>query len=526
MEKAYDFLVIGSGIAGLSHALDVSDRGSVCVVTKKYADDSNTNWAQGGIAAVVGPDDSFEEHIANTITAGVGLNNREVVELCVREGPAAIARLRERGVAFANDLSREGGHSKRRVLHATDITGREIQRALIETARQHPNIDIHEHHTAVDLIRRQKVVCDSQPDRIVGAHILDEETGMVHSVGAKVVVLASGGAGKVYLYTSNPDVATGDGVAMAFRAKAQVANMEFFQFHPTCLYHPRAKTFLISEALRGDGAILRRIDGTPFMDGVHPMGSLAPRDIVARNIDSQMKRTGDDHVVLDLTHMDHGFMESRYPTILGTVESYGYDWRVTPIPVVPAAHYMCGGVKVDTWGRTSLPGLFAVGEVACTGLHGANRLASNSLLEGAVFGARAARKSLEDLSDIESPPSLQSWSSGYATPGDERVVISQSWDEIRRFMWNYVGIVRTRKRLARARRRLDMLRSEIMEDWWRYHVTRDAVELRNIAQVAGLIIEGATRRQESRGLHYNLDFPETDDELWLRDTILWRGSRR
>jgi L-aspartate oxidase len=526
MNQNYDFLILGSGIAGLSHALDVADHASVCVVTKRSANDSNTNWAQGGIAAVVDPEDSFEEHIRNTITAGAGLNKREVVELCVREGPAAIARLRERGVQFANDLSREGGHTKRRVLHATDITGREIQRALLEKAQNHPNIDIHEHHTAVDLIRLQKVAKHTHSDRIVGAYILDDDSGKVHSVAAKLVILATGGAGKVYLYTSNPDVATGDGVAMAFRAKAKIANMEFFQFHPTCLYHPRAKTFLISEALRGDGAILRRVDGTPFMDDVHPMGSLAPRDIVARNIDSQMKRTGDDHVVLDLTHLDHSFMEERYPTILGTVEAYGYDWRAQPIPVVPAAHYMCGGVLVDTWGRSSIPGLYAVGEVTCTGLHGANRLASNSLLEGAVFGARAAQKSLEELPDVPKPPALSQWSSGYATPGDERVVISQSWDEIRRFMWNYVGIVRTRKRLDRARRRLDMLRSEIMEDWWRYHVTRDAIELRNIAQVAGLVIEGARRRQESRGLNYNLDFPDRDDELWLRDTILWRGSRR
>ena len=526
MESSYDFLVLGSGIAGLSYALEASAHGSVCVVSKRQADDTNTNWAQGGIAAVVGPDDSFAEHIENTMTAGGGLNKQDIVELCVTEGPAAIATLRERGVSFAADLSREGGHTKRRVLHATDITGREIQRALLVSARNEKNIDLYEQHTAVDLIRRNKLVDSGDPDRIVGAYILDEATGRVHSVVSKIVVLATGGAGKVYLYTSNPDVATGDGVAMAYRARAKVANMEFFQFHPTCLYHPRAKTFLISEALRGDGAVLRRIDGTPFMDEVHPMGSLAPRDIVARNIDSQMKTTGDDHVGLDLTHLDHDFMARRYPTILKTVEQYGYDWRRSPIPVVPAAHYMCGGVMVDSWGRTSVPGLYAVGEVACTGLHGANRLASNSLLEGAVFGARAAGKSVEEARSVPTIPAVTEWSSGYATPGDERVVITQSWDEIRRFMWNYVGIVRTRKRLARARRRLDMLRSEIMEDWWRYHVTRDAIELRNIAQVAELIIEGAMRRTESRGLHYNLDYPDTDDEQWLHDTILWRGSSR
>ncbi len=522
-QQRYDFLVLGSGIAGLSYALDVAEHGSVCVVTKRGGADSNTNYAQGGIAAVMGDDDSFEEHTANTIVAGDGLNKRDVVALCVSDGPAAIKRLVERGVNFAKDLGREGGHTRRRVLHATDITGREIQRVLLERARAHRNIQLLENHTAIDLIARRKLSRDVS-DRILGAYVLDCEAGAVTTLSARIVVLATGGSGKVYLYTSNPDVATGDGVAMAWRARAKIANMEFIQFHPTCLYHPRAKSFLISEALRGEGGTLRRIDGTPFMDAVHPMGSLAPRDIVARAIDRELKRTGDDHVVLDLSHLDADYMEERFPTILGRCRDFGVDFRKAPIPVVPAAHYQCGGVVVDTEGRSSLPGLYAIGEVACTGLHGANRLASNSLLEGAVFGHRAAVTSIGELASIASPPELNEWDSGHAVASEEDVVVAHSWDEIRRFMWNYVGIVRSNKRLNRARRRLSLVTSEILEDWWKHYVTRHSIELRNIATVAELIVEGALRRQESRGLHYNVDFPAKDDDGWLHDTTLWRGT--
>jgi L-aspartate oxidase len=522
-----DVLVIGSGVAGLTYALEVADHASVLVVTKRSATDSNTNWAQGGIAAVMGEDDTFAEHVENTMVAGDGLNHRDVVEMIVREAPSAIATLEAAGVDFAPDLAREGGHTKRRVLHATDITGREIQRALIERVAAHPNIRLAEHHVAIDLIRRRKSTQadHADPDRIVGCYVLDEDTHEVVAIGARLVVLASGGAGKVYLYTTNPDVATGDGVAMAWRARAKIANMEFFQFHPTCLFHPGAKSFLLSEALRGEGGILRRIDGTPFMDRVHPMGSLAPRDVVARAIDVELKRTGDDNVVLDLTHLDGDYMESRFPTILGTVLKFGIDFRTTPLPVVPAAHYQCGGVVTDVWGRTSIAGLYAIGEVAHTGLHGANRLASNSLLEGAVMGHRAAVATIEELPGVGKPSGIAPWTSGYATSDDEHVVVSHSWDEIRRTMWNYVGIVRSNARLERARRRIAVLKSEILEDWWKYHVTRDSIELRNIAQVAELVIDGAMRRQESRGLHCTIDFPERDDREWLRDTVLWRGNR-
>ena len=521
MAEHYDILVIGSGLAGLSFALEAASSATVAVITKRNGTDSNTNVAQGGIAAVVGDDDSFEEHIANTLAAGDGLGDREIIELCVSEGPQAVERLRSWGVQFAKDLGREGGHTRRRVLHSSDVTGRDIQQALLGRVREHRNIHLLEEHTAIDLVRER---ASGRAGRVNGAYVLDEASGEVRTFAARVVVLATGGSGKVYLYTSNPDVATGDGVAMAWRAKAKVANMEFFQFHPTCLFHPKAKSFLLSEAMRGEGGVLRRADGSPLMDEVHPMGSLAPRDIVARAIDMEMKRTGSDCVFLDLTALDATYLADRFPTILATVEKYGIDWRTDPIPVVPAAHYQCGGVLVDRDGRASLGGLYAVGEVSCTGLHGANRLASNSLLEAAVFSRRAAIAACAELSEAREVPEIPAWSRGYATPGDEWVVVSHTWDEIRRLMWNYVGIVRSNKRLERARRRIALLKGEIYEDWWRWNVTRDSIELRNIAQVAELIVEGARLRQESRGLHHHLDFPDSDP-TWLRPTVLWRGTR-
>ncbi|MEM7676736.1 MAG: L-aspartate oxidase, partial [Myxococcota bacterium] len=500
MAETCDTLVIGSGIAALTYALEVSRQGhAVTLVTKREADEANTRYAQGGIAAVLREEDSFDAHIHDTLRAGAGLCRHDTVERVVREGPAAIRRLIELGVQFDRavvpssktsngeptdvdfadyDLTREGGHSHRRVIHAGDITGAELMRGLLEALRRRKRVRIFEHHCAIDLLTTRKVAnlnrgpSATRPpahNRVLGAYVLDENTGQVKTFVAKTVMLASGGASKVYLYSSNPDVATGDGVAMAWRIGAEVANMEFIQFHPTCLFHPKAKSFLISEALRGEGGILRRKDGTSFMQSYHPLKELAPRDIVARAIDTELKRTGNECVFLDMTHLDAEFLARRFPNIRATCLNFGFDLIKEPIPVVPAAHYVCGGVVCDENGETNIPGLFVAGEVACTGLHGANRLASNSLLEGAVYGHRAGLKSTSycaselpiDTTDIPE------WDPGNAVPSDELVVISQCWDEIRRFMWNYVGIVRTDRRLLRAQRRIDTLKEEIREFYWR-----------------------------------------------------------
>ncbi len=528
MAERFDFLVLGGGVAGLFFALKASRHGTVAVLTKRARTEGATNYAQGGIASVLSDDDSFEAHVQDTFNAGAGLNHRDAVEACVQGGPALLRELIELGVHFTRrtdgklDLTREGGHTKRRVAHATDMTGGEIERGLLAACDDQPNITFFPNHMAVDLITERKL-SRSASDRVLGAYVLRAD-GNIDTFLGKVTVLATGGAGKVYLYTSNPDVSTGDGVAMAYRAGARIANMEFYQFHPTCLYHPHAKSFLISEALRGEGGVLKLRNGQPFMEKYHPMGSLAPRDVVARAIDAEMKRTGDESVFLDMTHLPKGFLLERFPNIHATCKEFGIDLTLQPIPVVPAAHYMCGGVVTDLWGQTALPQLLAIGEVACTGLHGANRLASNSLLEGVVFGARAAehaRGLLEDAPPQETPPQ---WDPGQAVEPDEIVVVSQNWDELRRFMWNYVGIVRTDKRLMRARRRLEMLREEIREYYWRFKVTGGILELRNIADVAMLIVECALRRKESRGLHYTLDYPRTDDAHWLHDTTLSRSE--
>ncbi len=523
-----DVLVLGSGIAGLTVALKSAEHGDVTVVTKRKSDDSATAWAQGGIAAVLSEEDSYAAHIADTLTAGAGLCHDVVVELCVREGPAAVRWLIELGVEFSRgeggelDLGREGGHTQRRVAHAGDITGREIERALLERVIEHPRIRLLEWHMGIDLITLSNF---GGPDRCAGAYVLDEDSGKVETILARATIIATGGAGKVYLYTSNPDVATGDGVAVAYRAGAEISNMEFYQFHPTCLYNPLSKNFLISEALRGEGAVLRLPEsGEAFMKKHHAMADLAPRDIVARAIDFEMKRTGSDYVHLDISHKPADFVRDRFPNICAEVERFGSDMTKEPIPVVPAAHYMCGGATSDMRGRTTLPGLWVIGEASCTGLHGANRLASNSLLEGLVMGMRAAEKLGQLLPELREGPvaSVPDWQIGSAVASDEEVVVAHNWDELRRTMWNYVGIVRTNARLRRAARRIALLEEEIREYYWKHLVNRDLLELRNIATVAGLIVSHAAARHESRGLHTNLDYPDLREEL-ATDTVDKRG---
>jgi L-aspartate oxidase len=524
----FDFLVLGGGIAGLTFAIEAAEHGSVLLLTKRQRSEGSTNYAQGGIAGALGADDDPELHVQDTLVAGGGLCKREAVEVTVREGPSHIRWLQSLGVEFdladgdKLHLTREGGHSRRRVAHVKDTTGREIERALLAACHER-GIVIVEDQVAVDLVTSGKAGLGG-PNRVLGAYVLDRATGEVTTALARVTVLATGGAGKVYLYTSNPDVATGDGVAMAYRAGAAVANMEFFQFHPTCLFHPQAKSFLVSEACRGEGGILRNASGEAFMARYDPRKELAPRDIVARSIDAEMKRRGDDCAFLDMTHLPKSFLLEHFPNIYGTCQEFGIEMAVEPIPVVPAAHYLCGGVVVDLAGRTTLPRLYAVGEVACTGLHGANRLASNSLLEGLVFGRRAARQAVEELAKSDGPwQGVPDWNPGDALAPEEGVVVAHNWDEVRRLMWNYVGIVRTTKRLDRARTRLALLRGEIREYYWQYRITPDLVELRNLADIAMLIVECARKRKESRGVHYQLDYP-TPDDRWLRDTVLTRGD--
>ncbi len=528
-----DFLVLGSGLAGLLTALKLEAHGRVVLITKGKLEDGATEYAQGGVAAVTTPDDSVEAHTVDTLVAGAGLCKEEIVRMVVTEGPARVRELIDHGVRFsvrenvgdapeAFDLGLEGGHSHRRILHAADQTGKEIHRALIARVKAAKNIRVFENHFAVDLLssRHQKL---GSADSCLGAYVLNAKTRVVNTFLAKATVLATGGAGKIYLYTSNPDVATGDGMAMAYRAGVPLANLEFVQFHPTCLYHPYAKSFLISEAVRGEGAVLRLKDGTEFMKRYHPKKELAPRDVVARAIDKELKQRGEDCVYLDITHRQSRFIKRRFPAIYKRCLEFGIDMTKQPIPVVPAAHYFCGGVLTNEWGETGLPGLFAVGEVAYTGLHGANRLASNSLLECLVFAHRAAERAKE-LAKKEFPKAkVRDWNPGQARDPDEQVVIAQNWDEIRRVMWNYVGIERTDKRLIRALRRAEFMSQEIQEFYWDFIVTPELLEMRNVVQVAELVIRSALARQESRGLHYNRDHAQPNDNAWLKTTMICKS---
>ena len=516
--REFKFLVIGGGIAGLTYALRVADYGSVAVLCKQDPQVSSTRWAQGGIAAVSSGDDSFELHVEDTLRCGCGLSDEQIASTVVREGPALVDELVKRGVSFDVDkqgeyhLHREGGHSRRRIFHVADATGFQIQNALLNAVEAHPQIDLISRASAIDLITTRKLgVFQNAPNKVLGAYVLMSD-GAIETFRADKVLMATGGAGKVYLYTSNPDVASGDGIAMCYRAGCRVSNLEFMQFHPTCLFHPEAKNFLITEAMRGEGALLRRKNGDLFMHSYHSQGELAPRDVVARAIDAEMKKSGDEFVLLDISHREKDFIQNHFPTIYQRCLAFGFDITKEAIPVVPAAHYMCGGVVSDEFGCTDIVDLYVAGECACTGLHGANRLASNSLLEGLVFGNRAAEHSLTTNSSDKVEVEIPCWDAGDAVDSDEQVVITHNWDEIRRTMWNYVGVVRTTKRLERARHRIDLIGREIFEYYQASTVTADLVELRNLHLTAQLIIDCALRRKESRGLHFTLDYPETSNE--------------
>ncbi|MCP4682752.1 MAG: L-aspartate oxidase, partial [Desulfobacterales bacterium] len=529
-------LVIGSGIAGLSFALQAAKTGTVAIVTKKEMSEGSTNYAQGGIASVFDPEDRFKFHIKDTLESGDGLCHEDIVSMVVRDGPARIRELIDMGVRFSHqhedkkslDLGREGGHSKRRIVHTKDLTGREVERILLARAEENKNIRIYENHMAIDLISKSKlikrgIIAKETSETCWGAYVLDVDNKRVVTFLSRITALSTGGVGKVYLYTSNPDIATGDGVAVGYRAGVKVANMEFVQFHPTCLYHPLSKNFLISEAVRGEGGVLLDRQGNRFMEKYHPLKDLAFRDIVARSIDMELKKTGDECIYLQICHKPADFIKDRFPHIYETCLKFGIDITKEPIPVVPAAHYMCGGLLTDRDGLTNLDNLYAIGEVACTGVHGANRLASNSLLEALVFARRAVEKSANEIEEKRNRPfpSVPEWDPGSATDSEELVVVSHNWDEIRRFMWNYVGIVRTNKRLERAKSRVELIQDEIKEYYWNFLVTQDLLELRNLALVAELVINCALLRKESRGLHYNLDYPSRDNEHWRRDTVIW-----
>jgi len=525
---ATDVLIVGGGVAGLSMALRLADSAKVTVLAKADLTQGSSLYAQGGVAAVLNDADSFSAHAQDTIQAGGGLCHPDSVEFAVQRGPAAIRWLIDQGVGFTRELepdgrphhhlTREGGHSHRRVVHAADATGKAMETTLADRARVHPNITLLEHHIAVDLVTRRKLGRGGT-NRVLGLYALNKPAGEVEVFAARFVVLATGGASKVYLYTSNPDTSTGDGVAMAWRAGCRVANMEFVQFHPTCLYHPLARTFLITEAVRGEGGRLLLPHGKPFMQAHDPRAELASRDVVARAIDFEMKRRGLDCVYLDISHKPADFVRTHFPTIYARLKEYGIDMTRQKIPVVPAAHYTCGGVMTDLYARTDLPGLYAVGECAFTGLHGANRLASNSLLECLVFAEAAAEDIRMQLAQAPAAATdLPPWDESRVSDADELVVVSHNWDELRRFMWDYVGIVRTNKRLERAQHRVKLLREEIREYYSNFRINSDLIELRNLALVAELIIRSAQERRESRGLHYSRDYPQLAPEA--RDTVL------
>ena len=511
MTHSFDVLIVGSGLAGLTTALHLAEQCRVGIITKRQLLDGASDWAQGGIAAVLAADDSIEAHVQDTLIAGAGLCDETVTRHVVTRGREMIQWLIDQGVPFTRDaaqetgfhLTREGGHSQRRVIHAADATGHAVQTTLVERVKSHPNITLLEEHIAIDLITDAKL--NQAGRRCYGLYALDKLNGHVVTLAANFTVLASGGTGKVYLYTTNPDVATGDGVAMGWRAGCRVANMEFIQFHPTCLYHPHAKSFLITEAVRGEGGLLKLPDGTRFMPEHDVRAELAPRDVVARAIDFEMKKRGLDCVYLDISHQPAAFVREHFPTIYERCLALGIDITRQPIPVVPAAHYSCGGVLTDLQARTAVDGLYAVGEVACTGLHGANRLASNSLLECLVFGRAAAQDILKR--QVSAAPALPAWDESRVTDADEEIVISHNWDELRRFMWDYVGIVRTNKRLERALRRIELLNEEINEYYRNFRISNDLLELRNLVLTAELIVRCAVARHESRGLHFSRDYP-------------------
>ncbi len=524
----YDVLIMGSGAAGLSLALHLAKDAKVAVLSKGELTEGSTYYAQGGVSAVLDEKDSFESHLEDTLDAGAGLCNIETVRYTVEKGPSVIKWLIDNGVHFTRDdnakgtahyhLTREGGHSQRRVIHAADATGQAIEITLLSKAKSEPNITLLEHHIAVDLITSQKLGLPN--NRCYGAYVLNREVDEVETIRARSVVLATGGAGKVYLYTSNPDSSTGDGIAMAWRSGCRVANMEFIQFHPTCLYHPEAKSFLITEAVRGEGGHLLLPDGTRFMHRFDKRGELAPRDIVARAIDHEMKRLGAECLYLDISHKPADFIKTHFPTIYKRCLELGFDLTKEPIPVVPAAHYTCGGVMTDHAGHTDMEGLYAIGETAFTGLHGANRMASNSLLECLVFSSAARDDIITRLPTLPAIPKIPDWDESRVTDSDEMVVVSHNWDELRRFMWDYVGIVRSTKRLQRAQHRVEMLLQEIDDYYGHFRISNDLIELRNLTQAAALIIHSALRRKESRGLHYTLDYPETSDQKQPVNTVL------
>ncbi len=517
----YDVLIIGSGLAGQSAALRLAEHCRVVLVSKRSLEDSASGWAQGGIAAVLDSSDSIESHVQDTFIAGAWLNDETATRFVVENAQQAIQWLINQGVPFTKDdsgyhLTREGGHSARRVIHVADATGLSVQETLTKKVRANPNITVLESHIAIDLITGEKL--GTGENRCFGAYILNSNNGEVITIGASNTLLATGGAGKVYLYTTNPDTSTGDGIAMAYRAGCRVSNMEFIQFHPTCLYHPQAKSFLISEAVRGEGGLLRLPDGTRFMLEHDERAELAPRDVVARAIDFEMKKRGLDCVFLDISHKDEGFIRTHFPNIHARCLELGIDISTDPIPVVPAAHYTCGGIVSDLKGRTDVPGLYVAGEASCTGLHGANRLASNSLLECLVFSEAA----VNDILNGENPPvpKLPQWDESRVTDADEEVVISHNWDELRRFMWDYVGIVRTTKRLKRAKHRIGLLMREIEEFYANFRVSHDLIELRNLVVTADLIVRCAMLRKESRGLHYSRDYPEMKNKP--KNTVIKR----